>query len=182
MWGRNHRDICDVVMKVAPRHDQLPRVTHSNLSLFLFQVQFFSFIDPHQNTQNFQEQLLNTQTVIITMSFLYKTTPAIRTTVRSSVARSSPRLFSTSILQQKSATDTVKDGLKSVDRAVSDVAVAGIDKGVELKDKAAEAVGVDSKESLKGTASQVTGEAKGKAAEVSGKAKGKAEEIKGKMS
>jgi hypothetical protein len=63
------------------------------------------------------------------MSFLYKTTPLLRTAVRSSVTRSSPRLFSTAVVQRKSATDTVKDGLKSVDRAVSDVAVAGIDKG-----------------------------------------------------
>jgi len=74
----------------------------------------------------------------------------------------------------------VKDGLKSVDRAVSDVAVAGIDKGVELKDKAASTVGVESKKA-EGTASQVAGEAKGKAAELSGQAKGKAEEIKGKL-
>ena len=61
------------------------------------------------------------------MSFLYKTTPLLRTAARS--ARSSPRLFSTAIVQQKSATDTVKDGLKAVDRTVSDAAVAGIDKG-----------------------------------------------------
>jgi len=115
------------------------------------------------------------------MSFLYKTTPLLRTAVKSSAARSSPRLFSTSITQQKSATETVKDGLKSVDRAVSDVAVAGIDKGVEIKDQAASAIGVETKKA-EGTASQVAGEAKGKAAELSGQAKGKAEEIKGKMS
>jgi len=114
------------------------------------------------------------------MSFLSKTTPLLRTTIRSSTLRSSPRLFSTSIVQQKSAADSVKDGLKSVDRAVSDVAVAGIDKGVELKDKAASAIGTESKKA-EGTASQVAGEAKGKAAEVSGQAKGKAEEIKGKL-
>ncbi|EXJ59557.1 hypothetical protein A1O7_03703 [Cladophialophora yegresii CBS 114405] len=115
------------------------------------------------------------------MSFLYKATPILRTTVRTSTLRSSPRLLSTTVSQQKSATDSVKDGLKSVDRAVSDVAVAGIDKGVELKDKASEVVGMETKKA-EGTASQVSGEAKGKAAEISGQAKGKAEEIKGKMS
>ncbi|KIW28733.1 uncharacterized protein PV07_08371 [Cladophialophora immunda] len=120
-------------------------------------------------------------TTSLKMSFLYQTTPVLRTAVRSSIVRSSPRLFSTTVIQQKSATESVKDGLKTVDRAVSDVAVAGIDKGVELKDKAAEAIGVETQKA-EGTASQVAGEAKGKAAEVTGKAKGKAEEVKGKMS
>ncbi|KIW89094.1 uncharacterized protein Z519_10579 [Cladophialophora bantiana CBS 173.52] len=115
------------------------------------------------------------------MSFLYQTTRVLRTAVRSSVVRSSPRLFSATVIQNKSATETVKDGLKTVDRAVSDVAVAGIDKGVELKDKAAEAIGVETKK-VEGTASQVAGGAKGKTAELSGQAKGKAEEVKGKMS
>jgi len=63
------------------------------------------------------------------MSFLYQTTPVLRTAVRTSVTRSSPRLFSTTVVYQKSATETVKDGLKAVDRTVSDAAVAGIDKG-----------------------------------------------------
>jgi hypothetical protein len=63
------------------------------------------------------------------MSFLYKATPLLRTSTRCTLIRSSPRLFTTSVVQQKTATDTVKDGLKQVDRAVSDVAVAGIDKG-----------------------------------------------------
>lgn len=39
------------------------------------------------------------------------------------------RLFTTVHASQKSAPDTVKDTLKSVDRAVSDAAVTGIDKG-----------------------------------------------------
>ena len=60
------------------------------------------------------------------MSFLYKTTPVLRT---ATLARPPARLFSTAIVCRKSATETVKAGLKSVDRAVSDVAVAGIDKG-----------------------------------------------------
>ena len=62
------------------------------------------------------------------MSFLSRASPVLRTVVRSSAA-SSPRFFSVAAVHQKSATDSVKDGLKAVDRAVSDVAVAGIDKG-----------------------------------------------------
>jgi len=115
------------------------------------------------------------------MSFLSRTTPALRTAVRSSTLRQSPRLFSISIIQQKSATDAVKDGLKKVDRAVSDAAVAGIDKGIEIKDKAAEVTGKETGKA-EGKASEVAGEAKGKAAELKGEAVGKKEEIKGKMS
>ena len=39
------------------------------------------------------------------------------------------RLFSTNARLQKSATETVKDTLKAVDRTVSDAAVKGISKG-----------------------------------------------------
>lgn len=63
------------------------------------------------------------------MSFLYTATPALRTSVRRSVLTQSPRLFSTTLSQQKGPVDAAKDGLKTVDRAVSDAAVAGIDKG-----------------------------------------------------
>ena len=51
---------------------------------------------------------------------------------------------------------------------------------VELKDKAAEAAGIDASEA-KGKAQELAGEAKGKAAELKGEAKGKAEEVKAKM-
>lgn len=62
------------------------------------------------------------------MSFLWKAQPLVR---QVAIARPSPRLFSTAVIYQKSATETVKDGLKAVDRTVSDAAVAGIDKGGE---------------------------------------------------
>ncbi|OQV04394.1 hypothetical protein CLAIMM_09284 [Cladophialophora immunda] len=52
-------------------------------------------------------------TTSLKMSFLYQTTPVLRTAVRSSIVRSSPRLFSTTVIQQKSATESVKDGLKT---------------------------------------------------------------------
>jgi hypothetical protein len=62
------------------------------------------------------------------MSFLYRSNVALR----SAAARPSPRLFSTAVIYRKSATETVKDGLKAVDRTVADVAVKGIDAGGRL--------------------------------------------------
>jgi hypothetical protein len=66
------------------------------------------------------------------MSFLYRSNIALR----SAAARPSPRLFSTAAVYHKSATETVKDGLKAVDRTVSDVAVKGIDAGSKCRLKA----------------------------------------------
>lgn len=59
------------------------------------------------------------------MSFLYRT--ARTSFVRSSLPAT--RAFSTAFQPRKSATDTVKDAAKKVDRTVSDAAVAGIEKG-----------------------------------------------------
>lgn len=42
------------------------------------------------------------------------------------------RAFSTSLVQQKTATDTVKDTVKGVDRKVSDKIVDGIELGREF--------------------------------------------------
>lgn len=58
------------------------------------------------------------------MSFLYQSTRALARTSRPSV-----RYFSTTLQQRKTATDTIKDSVKQVDRTVSDAAVAGIEKG-----------------------------------------------------
>jgi hypothetical protein len=60
------------------------------------------------------------------MSFLYRSNVALRS---AAVARPSPRLFSTAVVYRKSATETVKDGLKAVDRTVADAAIKGIDAG-----------------------------------------------------
>lgn len=49
-------------------------------------------------------------------------------TARASLVQA-PRQFSTSIVAQKSATESVKDGLKTVDRKVSDKLVDGINAG-----------------------------------------------------
>jgi len=62
------------------------------------------------------------------MSFFLKAQPILR---QAAVVRPAPRLFSTAFVYQKSPTDSVKDGLKAVDRTVSDTVVAGIDKGGE---------------------------------------------------
>jgi hypothetical protein len=60
------------------------------------------------------------------MSFLNKTArPA--TTLSRTIAIQASRPFTTSLIQQKTAKDTVKDGLKTVDRAVSDKIVVGLD-------------------------------------------------------
>ena len=59
------------------------------------------------------------------MSFLARSSPlASRLAVSS---RFAPRAFSTSFVNRKSATETVKDAAKTVDRAVSDKLVDGIE-------------------------------------------------------
>jgi hypothetical protein len=58
------------------------------------------------------------------MSFLYRTQPALRC-----LARPSSRLFTSTAIQNKSATEAVKETVKGVDRVVSDAAVTGIEKG-----------------------------------------------------
>ncbi|KAG4429361.1 hypothetical protein IFR05_015160 [Cadophora sp. M221] len=120
------------------------------------------------------------------MSFLTS-----RTILRATRTPITARAFSTTFVARKSATETVKDGVKTVDRKVSDVLVEGIEAGQTATQKAKEVAGMSSSE-LKGKANEVAGEAKGKANEVAGQAKGKAnelageakgkkEEIKGKM-
>lgn len=58
------------------------------------------------------------------MSFLART--SFRAVSRATFA---PRAFSTSLIAQKGPVDAVKDGLKTVDRAVSDKLVDGIEIG-----------------------------------------------------
>ncbi|KAL3426382.1 lea domain protein [Phlyctema vagabunda] len=109
------------------------------------------------------------------MSFLTRALP--RTTVRA--ATFTPRAFSTSFVVRKSPVESVKDGLKTVDRAVSDKIVDGIEAGETVADKAKKATGISSTEDIKAKASEVAGQAKGKTAEVQGEAKGKASELAG---
>ncbi|QUC23145.1 uncharacterized protein UV8b_07386 [Ustilaginoidea virens] len=89
------------------------------------------------------------------------------------------RAFSASVYRSKTATETVKDGLKTVDRAVTDhVVLPGLEAAATAGRKvkqSAEAV------THKGKASEVKGQVKGMAEEVKGQVKGKAEEVKGQV-
>ena len=58
------------------------------------------------------------------MSFLTRTVPRVAT-----YTSFAPRAFSTSFVVRKSATNTIKDTAKSVDRAVADKLVDGIEIG-----------------------------------------------------
>ena len=58
------------------------------------------------------------------------TTMLLRTS--SLILRPSVRLFSTTSPFLKSATDTIADAAKAVDRTVADAAVRGIEKGGEF--------------------------------------------------
>ncbi|POS78790.1 hypothetical protein DHEL01_v202809 [Diaporthe helianthi] len=136
------------------------------------------------------------------MSFLTELTARRMAYISRSAARSSnltsiaPRAaFSTTIQLRKNPVDATKDGLKKVDRVVSDKLVDGIDIGVaakekvkdatanvtggDVKGKAAELKGeaVGKAQELKGEANQAAGQAKGKAAELKGEAKQKANEL-----
>ncbi|KHN97157.1 uncharacterized protein MAM_04754 [Metarhizium album ARSEF 1941] len=91
------------------------------------------------------------------------------------------RAFGASVAARKSPTDTVKDGLKTVDRTVTDNVVlpgleAATSAGSKIKE-GAEAIAHGSK----GKAAEVKGKAKGAAAEAEGKAKGAAENIKSQL-
>jgi len=108
------------------------------------QVLFDSFITPQLTQNHLPNQRPQSPSILnlihhstlynstisndrITMSFLYSPTPLLRT-----ASRQTPRLFSTAVIYRKSATDSVKDGLKAVDRTVSDTIVYGIDKASKL--------------------------------------------------
>ncbi|ROV94753.1 hypothetical protein VMCG_08837 [Cytospora schulzeri] len=95
--------------------------------------------------------------------------------------------FTTTVQLQKNPIDTAKDGLKKVDRVVSDKLVDGINIGTDVKDKVKEAGSDVTSGKTSGQAAELRGEAKGKASELkgdakeaAGEAKGKASELKGK--
>lgn len=117
------------------------------------------------------------QPTTITMSSFLTWRTVTRAT-RAPATSFAPRAFSTTFVARKSATESVKDGVKTVDRKVSDVLVEGIEVGQTAAQKAKEVAGMSSSE-MKGKANEVAGEAKGKANEVAGEAKGKANELAG---
>merc|ERR1711974_11368 len=67
------------------------------------------------------------------------------TMFRHTLARNA-RLFSTSIRVQKGPVEAAQDGLKAVDRTVSETIVKGIEKGEEASAKAKEVAGIGKKE------------------------------------
>ncbi|KAH6615897.1 hypothetical protein B0J18DRAFT_438454 [Chaetomium sp. MPI-SDFR-AT-0129] len=102
------------------------------------------------------------------------------TTTTSTTSSILPRAaFSTTVRHQKSAVDSAKETLKSVDRKVSDKLVDGINIGSAYADKIKEASEDVSKGKVTGKASELRGEVAGKASEVAGEAKGKASELAG---
>ncbi|KAK2030136.1 hypothetical protein LX32DRAFT_638505 [Colletotrichum zoysiae] len=116
------------------------------------------------------------------MSFLIETTGRRLATLPRVVPRTlaaAPRSFTTTAPVQKSPTEAVKDGLKTVDRKVSDKLVDGIDAGANVAEKVKKVV-PNSTAEAKGKAEELKGEASGKTSELSGQAKGKASELAGK--
>ncbi|KAL2000361.1 hypothetical protein VTN02DRAFT_3211 [Thermoascus thermophilus] len=69
------------------------------------------------------------------------------------------RPFSTTTPYQKGPLETGKEALKKVDRAVSDVAVKGIEKGEQARDKIKDTVGEKGQEARR-QAEQAAGQAK----------------------
>ncbi|KAF3763299.1 hypothetical protein M406DRAFT_323083, partial [Cryphonectria parasitica EP155] len=119
------------------------------------------------------------------MSFLTEITTRRMATLTRTAANTTfttlPRAsFSTTVQLRKNPVDVAKDGLKTVDRAVSDKLVDGINVGTHVKDKVKEAASDLSSGKASGDAAKLRGEAEGKAQELKGEAKGKASELKGK--
>ncbi|KAK4122029.1 hypothetical protein N657DRAFT_682494 [Parathielavia appendiculata] len=117
------------------------------------------------------------------------------TTATSNLTRAA---FTTATRYQKSAVESAKDTLKTVDRKVADKLVDGIDIGTAYASKVKEAatqttegkasaVASKIKEAtsevsagkVTGKAAELRGEVQGKASEVAGEAKGKASELAG---
>ncbi|ETN42430.1 uncharacterized protein HMPREF1541_01585 [Cyphellophora europaea CBS 101466] len=109
------------------------------------------------------------------MSFLYRSTPLLRTSATTLTSQST-RCFSTSLAQR----NVVKDAAKKVDRTVSDQLVKGIDKGIEAKDAVAEVAGVDTQKA-KAKAEELKGDAKAKGEQMKGQANAAKEEAKAKI-
>ncbi|RCI12960.1 hypothetical protein L249_0034 [Ophiocordyceps polyrhachis-furcata BCC 54312] len=86
------------------------------------------------------------------------------------------RSFVTTPAVFKSATEKVKDGLKSVDRAVSDnILIPAVDATAKVKETAQSVTMDEAKQKMK----EMTGQAKSKTEQAKGDAAAKAEELKG---
>ncbi|OAQ66446.1 hypothetical protein VFPPC_14335 [Pochonia chlamydosporia 170] len=122
------------------------------------------------------------------MSFLTERTLRSAVPLCRTIMAQSPRAFSTSVVMRKSPTDSVKDGLKTVDRTVTDNIVlpgleAAASAGSKIKE-GADTVAHGSKgkaAEVEGKAEELKGKAKGAAAHAEGKAKGAAENLKNQL-
>ncbi|KAF7943414.1 hypothetical protein EAE96_011340 [Botrytis aclada] len=115
-------------------------------------------------------------------------------------ATSTTRPLSSTFISRKSATETVKETVHQVDKAVSSKIVDGIEVGQTATQKVKTAAGLSASEaktaaanaaseaqgaaqgaksSTTGSASGTASEISGKASELAGQAKGKAAEVKG---
>ncbi|KAF3912989.1 hypothetical protein ABW21_db0203565 [Orbilia brochopaga] len=86
------------------------------------------------------------------------------------------RPLSTSTTLNKSATDTVKETIHTIDLKAGQTLAAGIDKAEQASESVKEAVGA-AKKNAPSSADEAAGMAKGKAQETKGEVKGKASEI-----
>ncbi|KAL7797295.1 hypothetical protein V8C37DRAFT_306467 [Trichoderma ceciliae] len=119
------------------------------------------------------------------MSFLTRTinasrTAGILTPVSRIAAVQTSRTFATSLAAQRTATESVKDSLKHVDRAVSDKLVDGINIATAVSHKVKNAAGDLSSTGVTGQFEGMKANAKGKAEGMKASAAGKTEELKGK--
>ncbi|TLS22866.1 uncharacterized protein PpBr36_06478 [Pyricularia pennisetigena] len=101
---------------------------------------------------------------------------ASRTAAVSTVPRAS---FTTGSILNKTPTESVKDGLKKVDRVVSDKLVDGINVAANVGQKAKEVTEDMTSSDAAKKASELAGEAQGKASQMAGQAQGKASEMAG---
>ncbi|TLD33598.1 hypothetical protein PspLS_01010 [Pyricularia sp. CBS 133598] len=110
------------------------------------------------------------------MSFAVRRVALASRTAVSTVPRAS---FTTGSILNKTPTESVKDGLKKVDRAVSDKLVDGINVAANVGQKAKEVTEDMTSSEAAGKASELAGEAQGKASQLAGQAQGKASEMAG---
>ncbi|OAA44651.1 hypothetical protein BBO_04134 [Beauveria brongniartii RCEF 3172] len=104
---------------------------------------------------------------------------ALRSATRAIPRVSATRAFSSTVVYQKTATETVKDSVKTVDKAVSGKIVDGINAAESASQKVKKASeNVVGNKSAAGAAEKLKGKAKGAAEEAKGKAKGAAEDVK----
>ncbi|KAH6606043.1 hypothetical protein Trco_005196 [Trichoderma cornu-damae] len=90
------------------------------------------------------------------------------------------RTFTTSMHVRRTATETVKDGLKHIDRAVSDKLVDGINIATAASHKVKETAEDLASSGVTGQVEGMGAHARSKAERAKASAAGKAEELKGK--